>query len=101
MKINKEEIKFDEKYVSEENNTTTLYFIAPKSYLTQFIPNKTFDEAVSMEISVEMPISNMEASQASVAVSPTRKVEDVYEDYDWYDVDLPYEEIEELIKLAA
>lgn len=93
-------IEFDECYDDGEG-TTTLYFIAPKELL-QVTMIKNYPEAVSMEISIELPTNNMEARYADVSVSPTRYVEedDSYEDYDWYDISLPYDEIEELIDLA-
>lgn len=93
--INKR-VEFDERYDDGEG-TTTLYFTAPKEMLDGDYP-----EAVAMEISIELPTDKMEARYADVAISPTRYIEedDSYEDYDWYDVAMPYEEIEELIDLA-
>ena len=94
-------IVFEEKYDSEDYKTTTLYFTAPKELLkTTMI--KDYPEAAAMEISVEFPMNKLEAKYADVAVSPTRYIEedDSYEDYDWYDIDLPYDEIEALINLA-
>ena len=93
-------IKFDERYDSEEYETTTLYFIAPKEMLKRFIPTNDYPEAVSMEISIEFPTGHIEANYADVCVSPIRQYEDTMEDYDWHDVSLPYDEIEELIKLS-
>ena len=93
-------IKFDERYDSDDYGTTTLYFIAPKEMLKKFIPTNDYPEAVSMEISVEFPTDYIEPAQAYVCVSPTREVDGGTEEYDWYDIDLPYDEIEELIKLA-
>lgn len=89
-------IKFDERYDDGEG-MTTLYFTAPKELLDGDYP-----EAVSMEISVELPTDKMEAKYADVSLSPTRYIEedDSYEDYDWYDVVMSYEDIEELIDLA-
>ena len=95
-----ERIKFDERYDSEEYRTTTLYFIAPKEMLKRYIPTKDYPEARSMEISIEFPTDHIEANYANVCVSPTRENRDYTEEYDWYDVDIPYDEIEELIKLA-
>lgn len=94
-------IKFDERYDSEEYQTTTLYFIAPKEMLKSMMVNN-YPDAVSMEISIEFPTDHIEPRYADVCISPTRYVEeaDSYEDYDWYDIDLPYDEIEELIRLA-
>ena len=93
-------IKFDERYDSKEYGTTTLYFIAPKEMLKRFIPTNDYPEAVSMEISIEFPTEHIEANCADVCVSPTREIDGMSEDYDWYDVDISYDEIEELIKLA-
>lgn len=94
-------IKFDERYDSEEYETTTLYFIAPKEMLKTMMVND-YPEALSMEISIEFPTYHIEPKYADVCISPTRYDEetDSYEDYDWYDIDLPYDEIEELIRLA-
>lgn len=93
-------IKFDERYDDEDYETTTLYFIAPKEMLKNFIPTNEYPEATSMEISIEFPINHIEANYANVCVSPTREAENGTEDYDWHDVQIPYNEIEELIKLA-
>ena len=95
-----ERIKFDERYDSEDYGTTTLYFIAPKEMLKEFIPAKSYPDAISMEISIEFPTEHIEADYANVCVSPTREDENGTEDYDWHDVNIPYDEIEGLIKLA-
>lgn len=95
-----ENIKFDERYDNECNEETTLYFIAPKEMLDNFFPKGKYPDAVSMEIAIEVPTNNIEARNAGVSVSPTRKIEDGYEDYDWTDVDMPYEEIETLLVIA-
>lgn len=90
-------IKFDESYISEEWGTITLYFIAPKEML-----NGKYPEAESMEISIECPKEYIDARYATVMFSPTKydEEEDCYTDYDWFSVNLSYEEIEKLIKLA-
>lgn len=90
-------IKFEESYISEEYGTITLYFIAPKEML-----NGKYPEAESMEISVEFPIGNIEARYGIVMFSPTKYDEEgeSYTDYDWFEVPLPFEEIEKLIKIA-
>ena len=44
-------IKFDERYDSEDYGTTTLYFIAPKEMLKEFIPTKYYPDAISILIS--------------------------------------------------
>lgn len=92
-------IEFDEAYIDKENETVTFYFIAPREMLINFFiscPN-----AVSMEISVEFPIDYIEGSYGKCSVSPTILEDDEYSDIDWRDVDLPEDEIEELIDLAA
>lgn len=94
-------IKFDERYDCEENQTTTLYFIAPKEMLKTLIPNQDYPEAVSMEISIEFPTEHIEPEYASVCISPTKQVDDSTEDYDWNDIEIPYNEVQELIKLAG
>ena len=95
-----ERIKFDERYDSETYGTTTLYFIAPKEMLKEFIPTKSYPDAISMEISIEFPTNHIEANHANVCVSPTREDENGTEDYEWHDVNIPNDEIEGLIKLA-
>lgn len=91
-----ERIVFDERYDSDAYGTTTLYFVAPKEILKTMI-GKDYPEAVSMEISVEFPTDHIEAGKAYVCASPTNENG---EDYDWWDVDMPYDEIEALIELA-
>jgi hypothetical protein len=89
-------IKYEDRYECEEYNTTTLYFIAPKELL-----NDKYPEAVHSEISVEYPTHKPEACASRVMITPTRKCGDNdYEDYDWFDIDLPLEHIEALINLG-
>ena len=90
-------IWLEDRYDNEECGTTTLYFVAPKEML-----NGKYPEAESMEISVECPTEHICAEYATVMCSPTRYDEETecYTDYDWYDVDMPYDEVEELIALA-
>ena len=94
-------IKFDERYDNEEFETTTLYFIAPKEMLKKFA-KEDYPDAVSIEISIEVPTEHIESRYADVCISPTRydKETDSYEDYDWWEVSLPCNEIDELISLA-
>ena len=90
-------IKFEERYDSEDYDTTTLYFVAPKEMLGEKYPT-----AVHAEISVEFPMERIDPYCASVEISPTGycNEEDGYFDYDWVDISLPYDEIEALIELA-
>ena len=92
-------IKFEERYDSEDYGTTTLYFIAPKEMLYEFnIPE--YSDAISMEISIEFPTNHIEAAYGECCISPTVEIDGGTSDIDWRDIDLPYDEIEELIKLA-
>lgn len=88
-------IKFDERYDDENSKLTTLYYIAAKEMLIEYGYN--YPEAVSMEISIEFPLNNLVAEHAYVSISPTNEEGT---DYDWNDINLPYNEINELIKLA-
>ena len=84
-------IYFEESSECPEANTTILYFIAPADMLGGKYP-----EAESMEISVEFPTAYPEARNAAVMFSPTKDGED----YDWFSVSMPLDEIEELMRLA-
>lgn len=90
-------IKFEDRFECAEYGTTTLYFIAPKELLCGRYP-----EAISAEISIEFPTNIPEARYAGVSLSPTKydAENDSYTDYDWFDVDLSYEDIEKLMDLA-
>lgn len=90
--INKR-IKFDERYDNEEYETTTLYFIAPKDMFIREYP-----KAVEMEISIEFPKDCDDAPcVATVGVAPRNEDGECF---DWYEIDLPYSDIAELIELA-
>jgi len=92
-------IKFDERYDDEEYETTTLYFTAPKEMLYEFnIPE--YPDAVSMEISIEFPTNHIEAAYGECCISPTVEIDGGTSEIDWWDVNIPYDEIEELIELA-
>ena len=68
----------EDQYKSDEYETMTLYFIAPKEWLEGLYPDA-----------------------ATVMVSPTRDLgEDGYEDYDWSDLELSLSDIEALIGMA-
>lgn len=87
-------IKLEDVYENTEYETMTYYFFVPKELVPALDKEK---EAVSATISVEVPASHIEATDASVMYSPT---DENGGDYDWRDIDLPYEKIEELIALA-
>lgn len=88
------QIYLEDRYVSKLHETTTLYFVAPADLLDGKYPDAEF-----ATISVEYPNAYPEASYASVMVSPSKYLEDcdAITDYDWFDVDLSYEEIELLL----
>lgn len=88
-------VKFEEKYVDNEYETTTYYFIIHKALLDFLCPDK-YPEADHGEISIEFPTNYPEANMATVQISP---IKDGY-DYDWSDLNLPYEIIEKLMSLA-
>ena len=90
------QIEFIDIYVGEDWETTTLYFSAPKEMLDGVYP-----EAEFMTISVEFPTDYPEASEASVEYSPTKHddEDDSYTYYDWFDIDMSYEDIEKLLDM--
>ena len=87
-------IELDEWYYCESYNTVTFYFTAPKELLK---PYGEFLDAVSMEISIECPRDSINSESASVMYSPT---DDTGSDYDWFYVDMPEDQIKELIEMA-
>lgn len=91
-----DKVKFEERFVNDELETVTLYFIAPKEWLGDLFP-----EAVHATISVEYPIAHPEARYASVMISPTKEDADgSFEDYEWIEIIALPEEIEALMILA-
>lgn len=88
-------IAFDEQYDNEEYGTTTLYFEAPTQVLQ--LLSTEFPDAILAEISVEYPLNKQEANLASVMVSPT---DEDGSDYDWNELLLFPEDIEELFRIA-
>lgn len=97
MTLIDDHFKYEDRYDSREYGTTTLYFTGPASLLSGKYP-----EAESATISVEFPKEHMEPGFATVMISPCKYFEeaDGYEDYDWTDLDLPYEDIDRLFSLA-
>ena len=88
IKLENYEVELEEKYVSEEYETTTLYFIAPKEMLIESYP-----EAESTEISIEFPTSTPHSKYATVMISPTK--DGLY--YDWCDKEFTDDDVEKLI----
>lgn len=88
IKLKNYEVELEEKYVSEEYGTTTLYFIVPKEMLIESYP-----EAESTEISIEFPTSIPHSEYATVMISPTKDGLD----YDWCDKEFTDDDVEKLI----
>lgn len=87
-------IKFDERW-DRDDGSTVLWFTASKELLPGEYP-----DAESMEISLEFETHDVYAEGAIVEFSPTKYNKDGYIDYDWKEIDIPFDEIEALIKLA-
>lgn len=85
-------IAYEEKYVDQDNETTTLYFGAPKEVLNGKFPEAT----LVTTLSVEFPTDHCDARYTSVQISPQAKGIN----YDWQDLELPYSVIENLMSLA-
>lgn len=92
-------IKFEERYDSEDYKTTTFYFVSDTSLLKELVGNK-YPEAKGMTISIECPMNCFDACEASVEISPYEEIDGTITDYDWTDIDLPYDEIEALIDMV-
>ena len=89
--FNADEAILDDSYTSEYG-TITLYFAVPKEWLGDQWP-----ESSGTTISIEYPKERPEARYASAMISPTNNADDAHSDYDWADLDLPYENVEQLI----
>ena len=85
-------ITYDDMHVSEVYETTTVYFMIDKSLLEELRPGQ-YPDAEHGDISVEFPTSHPTANMTTVMISPTKDSTD----YDWTDIDLPYEVIDELM----
>lgn len=91
-------VKWDERYDSEEHNTTTHYFSADKSLLAKYFPNQ-YPDADSCEISVEFPSGQSDPCYWTVMLSPTKETSDGQSDYDWTDIELSSSEADKLWRL--
>ena len=85
------DIVFEEAVENSEYETITLYFIAPKECIQRYSDN--YKDAESTEISLEFPLGHIEPRNAQVEFSPTKDGED----YEWHDVNMPYEIIDQLL----
>lgn len=95
----KEQIRIGDRYDSDEYQTTTLYFSAPREIL-KFVDSdylKKHPEATHAKISLEYPSDMPEVSHASVSISPTNKQESILL---WYNVSLYSSDVEMLFQIA-
>lgn len=90
-------IEFEESFWSQERKVLTMYFVAPVELLEGKYP-----DAISAEIMIEFEAENdkcFSPKSGYVEISPTGEHGDGLLDYDWYHVEVPYEEIEMLLQL--
>lgn len=89
-------IQYEDKW-NRDDGDTLMYFNAPRDMLGSQYP-----EAESATLCVEFPTDRPYVHNAVVSISPCRWFEDEesFSDYDWNDIDLPDEEIAELMTLA-
>lgn len=92
-------IKFEERYDDDEYETTTFYFVGDKSLLMELVGNK-YSDAEGMTLSIECPTNSIDTCNASVEISPHKDIDGVVTDYEWTDINLPYEAIDTLIDMA-
>lgn len=86
---------FTNHYDNDEAKTRTLYFDAPKKLVRSLYP-----EADATVISIEFPLNNQEAKEASVSFGPATSDGNKNRVYSWFDVDLAYQDIELLMDIA-
>lgn len=92
-------IKFEERYDDDEYETTTFYFVGDKSLLMELVGNK-YSDAEGMTLSIKCPTNCIDTCNASVEISPHKDIDGVVTDYEWADINLPYEAIDTLIDMA-
>lgn len=92
-------IKFEERYDDNEYETTTFYFVGDKSLLMELVGNK-YSDAEGMTLSIECPTNCIDTCNASVEISPYKNIDGTVTDYEWTDINLPYEAIDTLIDMA-
>lgn len=104
MSIIDKRVQFEEISVSQEDKTIIGFFTIDKSLLEEMYPNQ-YPEAISGKLSVEIPIEqSMCMSTNYNAICSISPVEyntnnNEYDCYNWFDVYLPQNEVEELINI--
>lgn len=94
------ELELEEQYYNREENTITLYFTAPSSILDNFFAKGSYPDAISAELSVSIG-DHPYLSEPVVCISPTRNTMGGTEDYDWSEISLPDNELDEILNLAG
>ena len=89
IKLENYEVELEEKYISEEYETTILFFRGPKEMVI-----KDYPEAESTEISIEFPTSTPHSEYATVKIYYTK--DGLY--YDWCDKEFTDDDVEKLIE---
>ena len=93
------DIRLEDVFENNECQEVTYFFTAPKDLIDQCYPG-VYEDAVGTEVSVTFPMGHIDAEHATVEISPTREVQDGFSDYDWNEIILPYEDVEELFKIV-
>lgn len=101
------DVVFEERVYSEEAKEWTYYFTAPAKKVLDMFPGRYKPEdVVSAEISIDIPCEKKHEYEYNnldgivVSISPTSENEDGLEDYDWEEIDIPDNEILELLEKA-
>lgn len=93
------QIVFEEVVVDDISKTKTMYFIAPREILADKYKKDSAIE--NAEISLAFPLAaetlGEAAENAICSISPTKEVDGVSTDFDWYEVYLDVNTIKALI----
>lgn len=92
-------ISFEEAVINAQSKTMSLYYIAPKEILEK--KYREDKDVESAEILIEYPLAadtvEEAAEEAVVSISPTKEVDGVSTDFDWYEVYIDAKTIKEFI----
>lgn len=104
MSIIDKRVQFEEISISHENSIITGFFTIEKSLLEEMYPNQ-YVEAIAGKLSIEIPMEQSMCMSknynATCSISPVEynANNNEYDCYNWFDVYLPQEEVEELINI--
>ena len=92
-------IDFEEK--ADMPTETSLYFLAPKNYIKRFVV-KEYKDIEQTGIRIDFQKGRVKAELGAVSISPIRhdSEENIWESYDWTDIELSIEEIKTFISIA-